>query len=77
MIEYIFKEVMVGKFSKLKEVNKPRIYDSEVSEDSHMCVCVCVCVCVYTLLPGESQGRRSLVDCHLWGRTESDMTEAT
>ena len=28
-------------------------------------------------LPGESQGRRSLVRCHLWGRTESDMTEAT
>ena len=29
------------------------------------------------LLPGESQGWRSLVGCHLWGRTESDMTEAT
>ena len=28
-------------------------------------------------LPGESQGRESLVSCHLWGRTESDMTEAT
>ena len=27
--------------------------------------------------PGESQGRGSLVGCHLWGRTESDMTEAT
>ena len=26
-------------------------------------------------LPGESQGRGSLVDCRLWGRTESDMTE--
>ena len=26
--------------------------------------------------PGESQGQRSLVGCHLWGRTESDMTEA-
>ena len=25
VIEYIFKEVMVGKFSKLKEVNKPQI----------------------------------------------------
>ena len=23
-------------------------------------------------LPGESQGRQSLVGCHLWGRTESD-----
>ena len=28
-------------------------------------------------LPGESQGRGSLVGCHLWGRTESDMNEAT
>ena len=29
------------------------------------------------LLPGESQGQRSLVGCSLWGRTESDTTEAT
>ena len=28
-------------------------------------------------LPGESQGRGSLVGCHLWGRTESDTTKAT
>ena len=28
-------------------------------------------------LPGESQGRGSLVGCHLGGRTESDTTEAT
>ena len=28
-------------------------------------------------LPGESQGRGSLVGCHLWGHTESDTTEAT
>ena len=28
-------------------------------------------------LPGESQGRGSLVGCHLWDCTESDMTEAT
>ena len=28
-------------------------------------------------LPGEFQGRRSLVGCRLWGRTESDVTEAT
>ena len=27
-------------------------------------------------LPGESQVRGSLVGCRLWGRTESDMTEA-
>ena len=28
-------------------------------------------------LPGESQGRGSLVGCRLWGLTESDMTEVT
>ena len=28
-------------------------------------------------LPGESQGQRSLVGCHLWGRTELDTTEVT
>ena len=28
-------------------------------------------------LPTESQGWGSLVGCHLWGRTESDTTEAT
>ena len=28
-------------------------------------------------LPGESQGQGSFVGCHLWGRTESDTTEAT
>ena len=28
-------------------------------------------------LPGESQGQRSMVGCHLWGCIESDTTEAT
>ena len=28
-------------------------------------------------LPGESQGRGSLVGCRLWGGTESDTSEAT
>ena len=28
-------------------------------------------------LPGESQGWQGLVGCHLWGCTESDMTETT
>ena len=28
-------------------------------------------------MPGESQGRRSLVGRHLWGRKESDTTEVT
>ena len=30
-----------------------------------------------SVLVGESQGRGSLVGCHLWGHTESDTTEAT
>ena len=30
-----------------------------------------------SILPGESQGWGSLVGCRLWGRTESDTTEAT
>ena len=29
------------------------------------------------LLPGQSQGQGSLVGFRLWGRTESDTTEAT
>ena len=29
------------------------------------------------LLPGESQGQRSLVSCCLWGRKESNTTEVT
>ena len=28
-------------------------------------------------LPGEFQGQGSLVGCHLWGRTQSNTTEAT
>ena len=30
-----------------------------------------------SVLPGEPQGRGSLVGCRLWGRTESDTTEVT
>ena len=26
-------------------------------------------------MPGESQGQKSLLGCHLWGHTESDTTE--
>ena len=32
---------------------------------------------ILVFLPGESQGWLSLVGCCLWGRTESDTTEAT
>ena len=35
------------------------------------------CQPIPVFLPGESWGRRSLVGCCLWGRTESDTTEAT
>ena len=28
-------------------------------------------------MPGEPQGKGSLVGCRLWGRTESDTTDAT
>ena len=31
----------------------------------------------FSVLPGESQGRESLVGCRLWGHTESDTTEVT
>ena len=30
-----------------------------------------------SVVSGESQGQGSLVGCRLWGRTESDTTEAT
>ena len=30
-----------------------------------------------SILVGESQGQRSLVDCHPWGHKESDRTEVT
>ena len=30
-----------------------------------------------SVLAGETQGWRSLVGCHRWGRMESDMTNAT
>ena len=35
------------------------------------------CQPIPVFLPGESQGRGSLVGCCLWGCTESDTTEAT
>ena len=42
---------------------------------------VCTFKLLYTtssvFLPGESQGRWSLVGCHLRGHTELDTTEAT
>ena len=51
----------------------------------HMLICTRVYISFWrrkwqptpVFLPGESQGRGSLVGCRLWGRTESDTTEAT
>ena len=43
-----------------------RILDGEGNGSPLLCSCL-----------GESQGWGSLVGCLLWGRTESDMTEAT
>ena len=44
----------------------------------------CVCVLMWGTLPDSGAGAdagtrelKMLVGCHLWGRTESDMTEAT
>ena len=46
-----------------------------------LCICICMPLPKWqptpVFLPGESQGRGSLVGCRLWGRIESDMTEVT
>jgi len=42
-----------------------------------ICMSLCVCMYVCDVCDVESQGRGSLVGCHLWGRTESDTTEVT
>ena len=42
-----------------------------------LAVCFLLLPLLEFLGPGESQGLGSLVGCHLWGRTESDTTEAT
>ena len=43
----------------------------------HFDACESEIVSPSVFLPGESQGRRSLVGCHLWSHTQSDTTEAT
>ena len=58
------------------------------SKKKHFIVCISQCALALTrskqnsmynnsVLPGESQGWRSLVGCRLWRGTESDTTEAT
>ena len=41
----------------------------------YFCAASTQCFPAPVFLPGESQGQRSLVGCHLWGPTELDMTE--
>ena len=40
-------------------------------------ICKRACQPTPVFFPVESQGRGSLMGCHLWDRTESDTTEAT
>ena len=58
-----------------------RVYISDVGVTEFVCVRdVCEFLesfITFFVLPGESQGWRSLVGCHLWDLTESDTTEAT
>ena len=69
--EFIFhilltdSERMNGKFENAKK-KKINLFERTFN---HFTVAV--------FLPGESQGWGSLVGCRLWGRTESDTTEAT
>ena len=39
--------------------------------------CSNYCTIAFMFLPGEPEGWGSLLGCRLWGRTESDTTEAT
>ena len=52
--------------------------ESDMTEQLHFHFSLsCIGEPTPVFLPGESQGQGSLVGCHLWGGTESDMTEAT
>ena len=42
-----------------------------------LCLCLYFCFANKVIYTIQSQGRGSLVGCHLWGHTESDMTEVT
>ena len=48
-----------------------------VSIHVSMYMYVCMCVCVYSVLAWRIPGTESIAGCCLWGRTESDTTEAT
>ena len=66
----------------------PNDYNQSLSKDPVLCKRLLTCLRGFNFwrrkwhptpvfLPGESHGRRSLVGCSPWVRTELDMTEAT
>ena len=59
-------EIETGDSQGLKVSKKQNIF--EANDDS---------IIRLPILPGESQGQRSLVGCRLWDLTESDTTEVT
>ena len=85
---HFFTAPPLGFFSVLKYTNLSRlkVYALEMALPYSPIIKVSQILedCIYThlkptpvFLPGESQGWRSLVGCHLWGHTESDTTEVT
>ena len=70
-IQLIYNVVLVQVYSKVIQL--------------YVCVCVYMYMCMSekamaphsSTLAWKPHGRRSLVGCRLWGRTESDTTEAT
>ena len=58
-------------------VAKSRTRLSDFTFTFHLCALEKEWQPIPVFLPGESQGRGSLVGCCLWGRTEPDTTEAT
>ena len=74
-IEPVFAEEKFSKYGQLDKVREDSLRDPlqeqqgvEYSKEKGMAP-------TPVLLPGESQGRRSLVGCHPRGQTESDTTE--
>ena len=64
---------------KIQNNQRKKAIETEIEIETHTYISMHVYKWQPTpvFLLGESQGRGSLVGCHLWGRTESDTTEAT
>ena len=64
---------------KIQNNQRKKAIETEIEIETHTYISMYVYKWQPTpvFLLGESQGRGSLVGCHLWGRTESDTTEAT